>query len=185
MNEPRRLNNAQLEAEERKGYVYVRFHGEIQTVSDVERAIGFLRERMDLAGTKKLHLDMRQFKVPMADEACQAAWQYIHAREYTILACTLPEDTGDMMVTRMNMTGLAASLPFRAFSNIVDAHRWLELRPSGIQQRPSTMSMPVPSMSQQMAAVRAAASGTNGGNAPTTPPPPSPRKKPPSIPPTR
>jgi hypothetical protein len=189
-----RLNSAAIETEERKGYLYVRVHGELSTVADVERAVVHLRDRMDQAGTKKLHIDVRQLRIPLPDDACHAAWQFIHARDYTILACTLPEETGDMMVTRMNMTGLSASLPFRAFSNIVEAHRWLELRPSGVR-RVSSVSIPAvsppTSLSQQIGAVRSVSTGTSQTIAPasstseTTPPPPSPRKKPPTIPPAR
>lgn len=192
MTDEWRLNSALIEVEERKGYLYVRVHGEISTVAEVERAVDYVRARMDQVGTKKLHLDARQLRLPLPDDACHAAWQFIHGKHYTTLACTLPEDGGDLMVTRMNMTGVSSGLPFRAFSNIVEAHRWLELRPSGIR-RVSTMSLPA--MSSEASSARTYSTGTMAAASaaasaapevtPTSPPPPSIAKKPPSIPPLR
>lgn len=183
------LGNGHLEAEERKGYLYVRLTGELPSVGEVERVIGFVRDRMAQASIKKLLLDVRQLRLPLPDAACQAAWQFIHAKEYGNLACTFGEETGDLLVTRINMTGLSASLPFRAFANIVDAHRWLELRPSGIHRRMSSMAMPAVSggSTSSFPAVEAPPPSMSSAAAATGTPPngvPS-QKKRPSTPPAR
>ncbi len=146
MGEEWELGQGRMETEERKGYLYVRLRGEILTVSDVERGVLILRDRMmdgvdGRLDTKKLLFDLRQLSLPLPDDACHAAWDFIHAREYAMLACAMPEAASDLMMTRMNMTGLSESLPFRVFPSIVEAHRWLDFRPSGIHRRPSSFGM--------------------------------------------
>ncbi|HRK79412.1 MAG TPA: hypothetical protein PLQ95_12825, partial [Thiobacillus sp.] len=131
-----RVNNAHVEVESRRAYLYVRTQGALDTVSDVEQVVVIMRDRMVHASLRKLLVDLRQVVIPMPDDACHAAWQFVHGRDYELLACALPEDAGNLMVTRINMTGVSSGLPFRAFANVVDAHRWLDLKPSGLHRRP-------------------------------------------------
>lgn len=178
-------NNARVEAEERKGYLYVRANGYVATPNDVERATLYLHDRMEAAGTRKMLLDLRALELPMPDEACHTAWQFVHAREYELLAFALPEEQADLMVTRMNMTGVSSGLPFRAFTSIVEAHRWLDQRNSGMIRRVSTTSFPAVAQASSIPPVGIqSATSLAPDELPSTNPPP-PNKKRSTIPPGR
>lgn len=179
-------NNAQVEAEERKGYLYVRAHGSLSTPEQVESVVVYLQDRMVAAGTRKLLLDLRALELPLPDEACHAAWSFVHGREYALIALALPEEQADLLVTRMNMTGVSSNLPCRAFTTIVEAHRWLDQRNSGVLRRVSTsfataglnLSSTAPPPAIQTVAPLAQ------NELPSTNPPP-PNKRRPSVPPGR
>lgn len=178
MSEIYRLSNAHLELEERKGYLFARVRGLLVTAAEVGRAASLVRDAMTKFGERRLLIDAQQLDLPLPDPACHAAWEFIHAKDYTMLACTLPLEPGDLMVTRMNMTSLSSGLPLRAFSNILDAHRWLDLRPSGIHRRPSSM-LPIPDQGHYVAS-----SSSSSSQFPATRSAPAGKKRP-SEPPSR
>jgi len=140
------LNRADEEAdfdlEERKGYALIRVRGALPTEADVDRLAMFIADAIERTGLRKLLIDARALEVPFPDDACHHAWEWIHARRYDQLACVMPP-AADLIITRLNMTGVSSGLPFRAFPTVVDAHRWLELRLSGVHRRPSSSMIPV------------------------------------------
>lgn len=180
MSEVFRLSNAHLEIEERKGYLFARVRGLLATAAEVGRTTTLVRDALNKMPERRLLIDAQQLDLPLPDPACHAAWEFIHAKDYSMLACTLPHEPGDLTVTRMNMTGLSSGLPLRAFSNILDAHRWLDLRPSGIHRRPSSM-LPIPTDPHQSSF---AASSSSSAQFPAVRPG-LPLKKRPSEPPSR
>ncbi len=133
-----------FEVEERKGYVLIRVSGSLPTEADVDRLAAFISDALERTGLRKLLMDARLLEVPFPDDACHHAWEWIHARRYDQLACVMPP-TADLVLTRLNMTGVSSGLPFRAFGTVVDAHRWLEMRLSGVHRRPSSSLIPVAS----------------------------------------
>ncbi|MBL8740397.1 MAG: hypothetical protein JNK04_04865, partial [Myxococcales bacterium] len=116
---------AHFDLEERKGYLLIRASGTLPTEADVDRLAAFISDAVERTGLRKLLIDARALEVPFPDDACHHAWEWIHARRYDQLACVMPA-AADLVLTRLNMTGVSSGLPFRAFATVVDAHRWLE-----------------------------------------------------------
>ena len=135
-----------FDVEERKGYVLIRVTGSLPTEADVDRLAAFISDALERTGLRKLLIDARALEMPFPDDACHHAWEWIHARRYDQLACVVPP-AADLVLTRLNMTGVSSGLPFRAFPTVVDAHRWLELRLSGVHRRPSSSMIPIASKS--------------------------------------
>lgn len=134
------LNLVRLELEERRTYIYARVSGELVTPEEVERVaarIGWWMEKQQLT---RVLADARELNVPLPDEACHAVWEWIHARRYEQFATVLPAAAADLVLTRMNMTSVSSGLPFRGFASVVDAHRWLDPRMSGVMRRSSSIS---------------------------------------------
>jgi hypothetical protein len=140
------LNGAEEQAhfdlEERKGYILIRVSGALATEAEVDRLAAFIADAFERTGFRKLLVDARTLEVPFPDDACHHAWEWIHARRYDQLACVMPP-AADLVLTRLNMTGVSSGLPFRAFPTVVDAHRWLDLRLSGVHRRPSSSMIPI------------------------------------------
>ena len=132
---------AHVEVEERKGYVLIRVSGALPTEVEVDRLSAFISDTIERTGLRKLLIDARALEVPFPDDACHRAWEWIHARRYDQLACVMPA-ASDLVLTRLNMTGVSSGLPFRAFPSVIDAHRWLEMKLSGVHRRPSSSMIP-------------------------------------------
>ena len=142
MNLNREEEHARFDLEERKGYILIRVSGTLPTEADVDRLAAFVSTAVERTGSRKLLLDARTLEVPFPDDACHRAWEWIHARRYDQLACVMPP-AADLVLTRLNMTGVSSGLPFRAFPTVVDAHRWLDQRLSGVHRRPSSSMIPI------------------------------------------
>lgn len=142
MNLNRAEEHACFDLEARKGYIIIRVSGTLPTEAEVDRLAAFISDAVERTGLRKLLIDARTLEVPFPDDACHHAWEWIHARRYDQLACVMPA-TADLVLTRLNMTGVSSGLPFRAFATVVDAHRWLDMRLSGIHRRPSSSMIPV------------------------------------------
>lgn len=134
------LNRVRLELEERKTYLYVRVSGELSSPEEVERVAARMSWWMEKQQLTRVLADARELNVPLPDEACHATWEWIHARRYEQFATVLPAAAADLVLTRMNMTSVSSGLPFRGFASVVDAHRWLDPRLSGVMRRSSSIS---------------------------------------------
>lgn len=133
------LNQVRLELEERKTYLYVRISGELATPEEVERVAARMSWWLEKQQLTRLLADARELNVPLPDEACHATWEWIHARRYEQFATVLPAAAANLVLTRMNMTSVSSGVPFRAFASVVDAHRWLDPRMSGVIRRSSSV----------------------------------------------
>lgn len=124
--------------EERRGFLFVTPTPHFRTVGEIDRGLLTIRSAMEQRAMDRLLVDCRLLTLPLPDDACQRVWEIIHDKQYAWLALLLPASE-DLMLTRINMTALSSNLPFRAFTGVMEAHRWLENRLSGIR-RSSTFS---------------------------------------------
>jgi hypothetical protein len=135
------LSGARLKLEQRKGYIHLSLNGTLPGVGGV-RALGTLVERlMEKTGVRRVLFDARGLAHDLAPDACDEAWAWLGARLYGQMAVVLPASSAELGLTRFNMTGLSSQLPLRAFLNVMDGHRWLDLRMSG-ERRLSQMGIP-------------------------------------------
>jgi hypothetical protein len=141
MQDEYQLSGARLKLEQRKGYIHLSLTGLVPALESV-RALGTLVERiMEKTGVRRVLFDARGLGHDLAPDACDEAWAWLGARLYAQMAVVLPASSAELGLTRFNMTGLSSQLPLRAFLNVMDAHRWLDLRMSG-ERRLSQMGIP-------------------------------------------
>lgn len=130
-----------VDVEERRGYLMVRVAGKVLVEDHIDLIAARMREAGDATGTRKLLLDGRALTIPFPDDACHRAWEWLHEKRYDQLACVLPE-SAELLTTRINMAAISGVLPLRAFTTTLEAHRWLDLRLSGVHRKPSTSMLP-------------------------------------------
>jgi hypothetical protein len=135
------LSGSRLKLDQRKGYLLLSLTGSLGSVEDV-RALGTLLERiMEKSAVRRLLFDARGLLNELAVDACDEVWAWLGARLYAQMAVVLPASSAELGLTRFNMTGLSSQLPLRAFLNVMDGHRWLDLRLSG-ERRLSQIGIP-------------------------------------------
>jgi len=141
MQEELPLNGARLTLEQRKGYLHLSLTGVVLTVTDV-RALGTTLERvMEKTGVRRLLFDARGLEEDVPPPACEEVWAWLGARLYAQMAVILPATSAELGLTRFNMTGVSSQLPLRGFLNVMDGHRWLDMRMSG-ERRLSQIGIP-------------------------------------------
>lgn len=136
------VHEVSLELEERRTYLHAHLVGEVLSKEVVERVTARLGWWMEKQQIPRLLVDARDLVVPFPDEACHATWEWIHARRFEQCAIIFSPAATDLVMTRMNMTAVSSGLPVRGFAAVVDAHRWLDPRLSGIQRRHSSTTLP-------------------------------------------
>jgi hypothetical protein len=117
-----------VEVEPRRGYLHLVLRGDVET-PDAALHLGALAVRvMERHETPRLLVDARA--VPeLPKEACDAGWAWLAEGACRQLAWVIPAGAdAEMNVTRINMMAVSSSLPIRAFSAIIDAHRWLDAK---------------------------------------------------------
>jgi hypothetical protein len=138
------LARTRIEVEPRRGYLHAVLRGECATPDDVLDLSGLAQRVMDRHDTRRLLVDGRALADHLPTDACSAVLHWLGEGQCRQLAWVVPvgadKSATELVVTRINMTGLSSSLPLRAFGAIIDAHRWLDARPAGERRQSSTMS---------------------------------------------
>ncbi len=136
------LARTRIEVEPRRGYLHAVLRGECASVDDVLDLSNLAQRVMDRHDTRRLLVDARTLPDHLPTDACTAALEWLGGGLCRQLAWVVPSGgdpgTNELAVTRINMTSLSSALPLRAFGAIIEAHRWLDARPSG--RASSTMS---------------------------------------------
>lgn len=122
------LAHAQIEVEERSGYLYVVETGQLRNLRELNAYTAAMDEIVAKGGVDKAIIDARGEVGDPPAEVRNAMWDWLSApdRGFTLVAFILPSE---MAVARVNMTALSKRAPVRAFQSVQEAQRWLTRGP--------------------------------------------------------
>jgi hypothetical protein len=129
------LPQAQIEVEERDGYLFVVESGQLRNRVELRQYIEAMEAVVRRTGIRHAVIDARGEVGDPPPEVRDAMWRWLldPDRGFTIIAFVLPTE---MAVARVNMTALSRGAQVRAFDSVFAAQRWLQRGP-----RFSTRSM--------------------------------------------
>lgn len=122
------LAHAQIEVEERSGYLYVVESGQLRDLRELSGYTSAMDELVAKCGIDKAIIDARGEVGDPPAEVRNGMWDWLMApdRGFALVAFILPSE---MAVARVNMTALSRRAPVRAFESVQDAQRWLTRGP--------------------------------------------------------
>lgn len=122
------LAHAQIEVEERSGYLFVVETGQLRNLRELQAYTTAMDEIVAKSGVDKAIIDARGEVGDPPAEVRTAMWDWLsaHDRGFTLVAFILPSE---MAVARVNMTSLSKRAPVRAFQSVQEAQRWLTRGP--------------------------------------------------------
>jgi len=112
------------EIEAHGSYLLTASRGVLATQAEVEQYFRLLREHLERAGVRRLLIDARGQTEQAAPKIREAAWAGLHKLGLERIAYVVGTEEA-LKATRVNMTGISAHVPIRAFPSVLDAHRWL------------------------------------------------------------
>jgi hypothetical protein len=119
------LRNSRLEVDERDGYLHILAVGSMRDLDDVAECNGHFARLMSERATKRALLDARGQETEPHPEVRAAVWEWFKSdRGFDTVAYVVPESEG-MKAARINMTAVAFGMNLRAFTSVVEAHRFL------------------------------------------------------------
>lgn len=124
------------EVELRGGYVFAMARGVLATPQEVSEYFGMVRAHLDAAHVRRLLMDARgQTEQPSA-EVRDAAWSWLRRLNLERIAYVVGTEEA-LKLSRINMTAISSHMPMRAFTSVLEAHRWLATTMPGSAPKPS------------------------------------------------
>lgn len=122
------LSSGRVVIEARPGYLLVTEHGWLAIETDVRRLAAAIDAALG-GKPRRVLLDERLGAPDVRPAAVQAAFdRWLASAGFDAVALVLPDD---LAITAINMRGVAAGAPVRAFTTTREAHQWLSrIRPS-------------------------------------------------------
>lgn len=122
------LAHAQVEVEERSGYLYVVETGQLRNMRELHAYTSAMDEVVAQTGIDRAVIDARGEVGDPPAEVRAAMWDWLGSPErgFSLVAFILPSE---MAVARVNMTALSRRAPVRAFTSVQEAQRWLTRGP--------------------------------------------------------
>ncbi len=156
------LAQAQVEVEERAGYLFIVESGQLRTLRELHAYTSAVSAVVTESGIDRAIIDARGEVGDPPPEVRAAMWEWLSSPDqgFKLVAFILPTE---MAVARVNMTALSRRAPVRAFHSVQEAQRWLTRGP----RASSLLAMPADRPSSRPPPL----DGPDG-NAPTERPPP-------------
>lgn len=139
------LSRSSGEVEARAGYVFAMSRGVLASTQEVAEYFGLVKQHLDAAHVRRLLMDARGQSDMPSPEVREAAWSWLKRLNLERVAYVVGTEEA-LKLSRINMTAISSHMPMRAFSSVLEAHRWLATTMPGTTPKPSTPpSLPVPS----------------------------------------
>jgi hypothetical protein len=128
MAESYRLTSSRIHVEVRDGYIHVVAVGLLRSLYEVEEHAVLMDKLMATHGTRRALIDARGQTGEPEPEVRAAAWDWFRSeRSFDLVGYVVPE-SAQLKATRVNMTALSLSMNLRAFTTVIEAHRFLTMR---------------------------------------------------------
>lgn len=105
-------------------YLLTASRGVLASLDEVNQYFRLLREHLERAGVRRILIDARGQTEQAEPKVREAAWSGLHKLGLERIAYVVGTEEA-LKATRVNMTGISSHIPIRAFSSVLDAHRWL------------------------------------------------------------
>ncbi len=125
-----KLKSSRIHAEVRDGYIHVVAVGTLRGLDEVAE-YNSLMERLILEhGTRRAIIDARGQTGEPSAEVRAAVWDWFKSEKAFELVAYVVQDSAEMKAARVNMTALSLGMNLRAFTSVIEAHRFLTMRRS-------------------------------------------------------
>ena len=124
------LTSSRIHAEVRDGYVHVVAVGLLRSLDEVVEYNELMERLMADHGTRRAIIDARGQTGEPSAEVRAAVWEWFKSDRSFELVAYVVNESSDMKAARVNMTALSLGMNLRAFTSVIEAHRFLTLRRS-------------------------------------------------------
>ena len=125
MAESFQLKNSRIHIDVRDGYMHVVAVGTLRDVDEVKEHNDLMERLIDRYGTRKAIVDARGQTGEPSPEVRAAVWDWFRSEKAFELVAYVVPDSAEMKAARVNMTALSLGMSLRAFTSVIEAHRFL------------------------------------------------------------
>lgn len=128
MAESFQLNSSRIHVEVRDGYIHVVAVGTLRSLDEVAEHNRLMEGLMDQFATKRTIIDARGQTEEPAPEVRAAVWEWFRSDRSFEMVAYVVSPSDEMKAARVNMTALSLGMNLRAFTSVIEAHRFLTMK---------------------------------------------------------
>jgi hypothetical protein len=119
------LRNSRIHVDVRDGYIHIVAVGHLRDLDEVAEHNDLMERLMAELGTRRAIVDARGQTGEPTPEVRNAVWEWFRSdRAFELVAYVVPA-SAEMKAARVNMTALSLGMSLRAFTSVIEAHRFL------------------------------------------------------------
>jgi hypothetical protein len=128
MAESFKLKSSRIHVDVRDGYIHVVAVGILRDLDEVREHNALMEELMVRHGTRRVIIDARGQTGEPPPEVRAAVWDWFKSERAFELVAYVVGESDEMKAARVNMTALSLGTNLRAFTKVIDAHRFLTMK---------------------------------------------------------
>ncbi len=125
MAESFQLKSSRIHVDVRDGYIHVVAVGILRDLDEVAEHNDLMERLMTTHGTRRTIIDARGQTGEPRPEVRAAVWDWFRSERAFELVAYVVAENDEMKAARVNMTALSLGMGLRAFTSVIEAHRFL------------------------------------------------------------
>lgn len=120
-----KLKNSRIHVDVRDGYIHLVAVGVLRDLDEVDEHNRLMEKLIEQYDAHRAIVDARGQTGEPTPEVRAAVWDWFRSdKSFELVAYVVP-DSAEMKAARVNMTALSLGMSLRAFTSVVEAHRFL------------------------------------------------------------